>query len=1101
MAVAKNLSQYNSVPIIAHDISASTVTGQNIEFHGMITVPFLVGSNICYHRFYVVDDVNFVGAVLIGTDFFTRFNVNINYGKNKDVSIEGVKFSCFELQQINSFESVHNVIKLKCNSITTSASIKVVGNVRVPPNCTAPLLATFSSLEIKNSEFLVEPIDGDLDYRIARSIHSTSNGKKFNIAILNASNEEILFKNGQIVAQACPVQINDDNVSPSNINVSNIQDDFKELDNNILDLHFDNLNCSDSKRLKDLLRANKEIFSTKSKPIGDITIVQHELDTPPGEIVCVPQYRQPHACKDIIETMVKEMLEAQVVKECQSPWNNPVLLTKKKDGTWRFCIDFRKLNALTPLKPHPIPKISETLDSLVNMKYFSTLDAKSGYFHVALREQDQLKTAFRTGSGTFCFLKMPFGLKNSGFTYQLAMSKLLMDVLGKCSLCYIDDVVIFSPNFDQHLLDLQKVFSLIKQGGVKLAFKKCKFAANSIKYLGFMVDGYGISPDPEKIFAIKNYPTPTNIKQIRQFLASVGFYRNMISDFAELAAPLSDLLRKNVKWQWSDACQSSFEALRDSLSKPPILRHPNFHLPFEIHTDASKLSIAGVLMQRYNDTPFPIAYFSRKLRPEETRYSVTELEALAIVASIKHYHYYVYNTEFVVVTDHMPLKTIFDNKSNNSRINRWSLFLLDYSFTCRYKSGQTHHLPDALSRNIPIEITNIIAKMSRKEYMQYLDCSVDYEHHFSKTNVIDKQVADPRWSQLRSYLSGEAVASPPPRSSLDEFVLDDNVLKFCPRNQKFDRSLRLVIPKSLISYALHLVHNSYQAAHNGFVKTLHRARDLFYWPNMAADIKAYVSHCLPCQKRKPGKVNKAPLGEFEEVTRPMQRLGVDLIGKLDITEKGNLFILTIVDHFSRYLSLYALPSKSAADVADAFADFSLKNGAAETVVSDQGSEFTSEVFKDVCRLLKAKTNFTTIFHPQANGLTENRNRYIADILSFLVLDTQKDWDDLLPYVSAALNTAYHASIQDVPFYIFHGRDYNFNYSDILSTTHSYAESPTFSAAMQKSLAYAFKRAAECHKESTQRNAIYYNRRSTNTTIDLGDLVLIRNERKTADASR
>jgi hypothetical protein len=392
--------------------------------------------------------------------------------------------------------------------------------------------------------------------------------------------------------------------------------------------------------------------------------MKHKLNTEQGKVACTPPYRQPHHTIQVIEDLTKELLDLEIVKECNSPWSNPIVLIWKKDNSWRFCLDLRKLNSLTLLEPVEIPRITETIDALANMKYFSLVDAKQGFFQMELEEEDKIKTAFRTRSKTLCFNRMPFGLRNASFSYQAAMNRILAPVLGKLALCYIDDIIIFSTDFQTHMSDLAEVLDLIISGGVKLSLPKCKFAQTTIDYLGYRVDGSGLRPNPDKVKSLQEFPIPKKQKNVRQFLASVGFYRQFIHDFSGISAPLSNLLRKNRKWSWGNAEQAAFDKLKSAMLSAPILKHPDFSKQFEIHTDASIESIAGVLMQKYDNIPFPIAYFSRKLHGPEVRYSVTELEALAIVTSIKSFHYYIAQSEFLVVTDHMPLKTMFSTKQN-----------------------------------------------------------------------------------------------------------------------------------------------------------------------------------------------------------------------------------------------------------------------------------------------------------------------------------------------------------------------------------------------------------------------------------------------------
>ena len=255
----------------------------------------------------------------------------------------------------------------------------------------------------------------------------------------------------------------------------------------------------DSDAICSTLLSHSRVFSTADEPIGHITNVKHELHTPPGTFLYIPQYKLAKSCQDAVEAQVQELLKFKIIKECTSPFNSPILMVRKPDNSFRMCVDMSCLNKLTEFKSFPIPRINNTLQQLHGKKCFSTLDAKSGYYHIDLQESDMHKTAFRTKNNCYCFRKLQFGLKNAGFTYQMSMNKILFDILGKCCMVYIDDIVVFSDTFDDHLTDLSRVFELLTEGSVKLFLSKCHFAKSSIKFLGFIISGEGISPDPSKV--------------------------------------------------------------------------------------------------------------------------------------------------------------------------------------------------------------------------------------------------------------------------------------------------------------------------------------------------------------------------------------------------------------------------------------------------------------------------------------------------------------------------------------------------------------------------------------------------------------------------
>ena len=851
--------------------------------------------------------------------------------------------------------------------------------------------------------------------------------------------------------------------------------------------------------IKKVIMNNVGSFSTKSEPLGLIHGEQHEIHTEEGKVSYVPQYRQPQSIRQKIEDMADDLLNRGVVRRCNSEWNSPILLVTKKDGTSRFTVDLRGVNAITKNRVHPIPKISETLDSLANAKYFSTLDAKSGYWQLKLRDEDQEKTAFRTATKTLCFSRMPFGLKTASFSFQNILNKVLRDALGVYSVIYIDDVVIYSDSFDEHIDHLDKVLKMMTKAGVKMSLNKSQFAQERIHFLGFIVDGNGITSNPEKVRAIQNFPVPRSQKNVRQFLATVGFYRQFIENFAGIAAPLSTLLRKDIKWKWDDEHQEAFEKLKCAMVTAPILKHPNFDLPFEIHSDASCESIGGCIMQEHDGILHPISYFSRKLRDAETRYSVSEWEALSVIANIKQFHYYIYGRKFKVVVDHKPLVNIFKVQSKNNRINRWASFLMDYDFDTVYKQGKLHHLPDALSRNCEIDaLVKEINSLKTKKSVKYKELKKKpiFSEIFSKANVSKEQRKEDRWNMLIKYLKGGEVPACPPRSTISNFTIVNECLYFSSTKDKASENLKLVIPDSLKENALKLVHDSQNAIHAGFLKTLFKAQSLFYWPNMVLDIKQYCKHCMPCMKRKTGIKNKAAMGDFPPVSEPNERIGIDLIGIMPETKAGNKFILTVHDHFSKYTHLYPMPGKSADVVTRTFRKHILISGAPTEITADRGSEFICKQFRELCETMRITTNFATSFRPQACGAVENRNKIIGDYLHFLSNESNEEWDSLCEYVQAAINSAYHVAIRDTPYFIHHGRDYKTIYSDILSSNRRVMnEEKPYNIEIQERLTKAFEivkknniNAHESYKKSYNKNLRPHN-------INAGDIVLVRNEIK------
>ncbi|CAG8800349.1 12058_t:CDS:1, partial [Dentiscutata erythropus] len=455
------------------------------------------------------------------------------------------------------------------------------------------------------------------------------------------------------------------------------------------------LNDKQQKEAKDLIKKEKEIFAQSVEELGRTERTNHVIDTGDAAPIKQNAYRAAPGIKEFIKNEITQLKKRGLIRESQSPWSSPVVVVPKKGGKLRLCIDYRKLNAVTKKDSYPLPRVDDLLETFSKARWFSSLDLLSGYWQLPVNEKDKEKTAFVTSCGTYEFNVMPFGLCNAPASFQRLMDKILADEIGKFVVVYLDDINIYSENFDEHLDHISVIFKKLKESGLKLNFEKCTFFRSNICFLGHVVGRDGIKPDESKIEKVKNFPIPKTLRQLRGFIGLASYYRRFIKDFATIARPLHHLLKKNVEYKWNNDQNYAFESLKRHLITAPILRYPDFLKTFFIHTDASGSGLGAVLSQKDDDDKeFVVSYASRGLTLHEKNYAATELECLAILWAVEHFHHYYGLNPFVVITDHSALKWLKTSKLTGRRA-RWMLRLQPYDFTIQHRKGRKHSNADA----------------------------------------------------------------------------------------------------------------------------------------------------------------------------------------------------------------------------------------------------------------------------------------------------------------------------------------------------------------------------------------------------------------------
>lgn len=755
------------------------------------------------------------------------------------------------------------------------------------------------------------------------------------------------------------------------------------------------LSGEQAKRLDELVA---QYFGGMTNKLGCTTLVKHAIKTK-SEPIKQRFYPISPALQRYVNAELQEMLEQGVVEPSSSPWSSPIVMVKKKDGSYRFCVDFRKLNKVTERDAYPLPFVTHTLDKLRDATFLTSLDIKSAYWQVPLTEESKPLTAFTIpGRGLFQFCRMPMGLHNSSATWQRLVDNVLGAGLEPYVFVYLDDIVIVTREFDKHLEILREVFERLRAANLTLSRDKCHFCRRELKFLGYVIDEGGLHVDPEKVSAILNLPVPRNVKEVRRILGMTSWYRRFIPNYATVVSPINNLLRKNTKFQWDESCAIAFDKLKGHLVSAPIMNCPDFDRPFCIQTDASDYGLGATLTQEYPEGERVICYISRSLNRNERRFSCTEKECLAVVWAVEKFRPYIEATHFTVITDHFALKWLNSLTDPSGRLARWSVRLQQFDFEVLHRRGKDNVVPDALSRAVPI-----IDEVEVAEPLIEFPDITDRWYLKMRESVAKDPLNHPLWRVNDGQLYKKTRAS--------EFETGQN------------SGWKLVVPKSYRKGVIATHHEVPTAGHCGVWKTFHRVMLHYYWPKMKTDITHYVRTCSTCIQQKPEQ--KAPAGLLSgrpEVTQPWEMLSIDVVGPLPKSSSGYIYILSIQDYFSKFCLFLPMRNQSAKTISRLLEEhIFLLFGVPRILISDNGRNFTGSEFRNLLKSYGVKFVCTPYYHPESNPC-ERQHRTVKTMLASYVRDNHREWDKFLPKVACAIRTAKHESTGQSPYAVNFGRE-------------------------------------------------------------------------------
>ena len=724
----------------------------------------------------------------------------------------------------------------------------------------------------------------------------------------------------------------------------------------------------------------------------------------------LPPYRMTPLLEKECKKIIQELLDKGFIVESKSPVSSPVLLVKKKDGSYRLVVDFRQLNDLTIKDPYPLPRIDDLMAKIGDCSIFSTLDLHSGYHQIPLAADSEELTGFTTPFGHYHYKVMPFGLCNAPATFSRYMQRILGDIPHV--FVYLDDILIASKDYESHIQDLRQVLKRLQQEGLVCKKNKCYFFQPEVQFLGHTLSAAGFAVQEDKVKAIQELPMPTTIKSAQSFMGMVNYYRKFIPHCSTLAKPLFDFISK--KCAWSKAQENATKKLKACLTSAPIL------VPFvpgdnyRLTTDASYAAIGGVLerLSSAGELLGVIGYFSKTISDTQSRYHIGELELLAIVESLKHFRYYLHGHRFLLRTDHSSLLSYRSKKEPSQRLTRWLQYLEEFDFEIEHIKGKNNAVADALSRPQEVSAINIcplttLSSVNPQDWYESLLEDPWSAAILVSLGVVDKvNISAADRSLYKKYIKRMKFSS----KAQERYKFDNNILYY---------DSRVCVPSKERFTLLQLYHDSFlQGGHFGETATINKLVPHYYWPSMSKEIKSFVQGCLQCQlmKRYRPKTN----GQLRPLDVPSGRwidISIDFVTGIPTSRQGNDMVMVVVDRFSKRAHFIAMKKNfgSTGVVRALFRYVFCYHGFPHTIVSDRDIRFASGYYKELTERLHIKLLKSTTNHPQTDGQTESVNKTLNRLLRTFCHNDHAVWDLFLPHLEFVYNSTPQSAVGAAPF--------------------------------------------------------------------------------------
>lgn len=685
-----------------------------------------------------------------------------------------------------------------------------------------------------------------------------------------------------------------------------------------------------------------------------------------------------------VRIMVQDMLDSNIIRESESEYTSNIVLTRKKNGKMRMCVNYKPLNRQVYRDHFPMPIIEDLIPNLHGMIFFSSLDLRDGFYHVWIKEEYRKFTSFVTEDGQFEFIRLPFGYANSPAAFVRYLIKVLMIlILRRVLVAFIDDILVCTRTLAEHLEVLKLLFQILSDNHIQLQLTKCRFLITKAEFLGYEISDGRVTLSEKHIEAVQSFPVPIDLRSVQRFIGLTSYFRKFVMDFNKIAAPLYACMKAKLDFNFNSECLEAFEILKTKLVTRPVLCIYSPDADTQLHTDASSLGFGGILMQRqaYDNDYHPVMFFSRKTTEAESKLHSFELETLAVVYSLQRFKVYLFGIHFQLITDCKAMQLTLNKTDLNPKITRWALYLEQYDFEIIHRAGEKMQHVDALSR---VNVMMMMIDEAESVYDNYL-----YVNQLSDQKII----------KIKEKIANHQLA---------DYEIRDGIVY---RSEK--GKLLFYVPESMIDSVLFRFHDS--LGHFGIDKVCEMIRRSFYFPNMRQEVADHIKKCVTCVVYNP------PLRKYDGFLHlpdkgkvPWHTVHIDHLGPLETTKGKNAHIFAVIDAFTKFIKLYPTKTTNANEVLKALKRYKYDYSTPKRLISDRGSAFTSKAFKSFTDDYGIEHIMNATANPQANGQIERYNRTLVPLLAKLKEETRMEWDNVLSDAEFLLNNTWNRSISNIP---------------------------------------------------------------------------------------